>query len=264
MTFPPRVIPCLLLSGVGLVKTTQFKNPKYLGDPRNTVRIFNEKEVDELILLDIRATPENREPQFALIREIVSEAFMPIAYGGGLRTIAECQRVLSTGVEKVVLNTTAATSPGLVTEAAEIFGRQSVVVSMDVKRRVLGRYEVMTHGGRRRTRTDPVQYAKRSQDLGAGELMVNSIDRDGTMAGYDVDLLSSVTDAVTVPVIAAGGAGSVSDLAHAVREGGASAVAAGSMFVFHGPHRAVLISFPSSEVLDDVLGRNWEPQRAAP
>jgi imidazole glycerol-phosphate synthase subunit HisF len=242
---PPRVMPCLLLRGSGLVKTVKFKDPTYLGDPRNAVKIFNEKEVDELILLDITATPEQRQPRFDLVQEIVSEAFMPVAYGGGIRTIEDARRMLQLGVEKIVVCTRAIEDPAFVTAAADLFGSQSVVVCLDVRRTLLGRYEAYTHGGRTRTRRDPVSLAEEMAGRGAGEIVVNSIDRDGTMAGYDVALVRSVSSAVNVPVIACGGAGSVEHLAEAVRLGGASAVAAGSMFVFQGRHRAVLISFPA-------------------
>lgn len=231
--------------GRGLVKTVRYKDPSYIGDPRNAVRIFNEKEVDELALLDITATLEGRGPQFDLVREIVSEAFMPVAYGGGVRTVEDVRALISVGVEKVVIATAAAGDPDFVSRAAAACGSQSVVVCLDVKRKLFGHHEVYTHSGRRGTGRDPVTFARRMEELGAGELVVNAIDRDGTMAGYDLELLKSVTGAVQIPVIACGGAGRVEDFAAAVRVGGASAVAAGSLFVFHGRHRAVLISYPS-------------------
>jgi imidazole glycerol-phosphate synthase subunit HisF len=227
------------------VKTVRFKDSAYIGDPRNAVRIFNEKEVDELALLDIAATPEGRGPQLDLVREIVSEAFMPVAYGGGVRSVEDVRALVSVGVEKVVIATAAAADPNFVARAADACGSQSVVVCLDVKRTLFGRYEVYTHSGKRGTGKDPVAFARRMEELGAGELVVNAIDRDGTMAGYDLELLKSVTGAVQIPVIACGGAGRVEDFGAAVREGGASAVAAGSLFVFHGRHRAVLISYPA-------------------
>lgn len=241
----PRVIPFLLLKGRGLVKTVRFGDPTYIGDPRNAVRIFNEKEVDELALLDIAAAPEGRGPQLDLVREIVSEAFMPVAYGGGIRSVEDVRSLFSVGVEKVVIGTSAARDPDFVARAADACGTQSVVVCLDVKRTLFGRYEVYTHGGRNATGREPVAFARRMEELGAGELVVNAIDRDGTMAGYDLELLKAVTAATTIPVIACGGAGRVEDFGAAVREGGASAVAAGSLFVFHGRHRAVLISYPA-------------------
>lgn len=241
---PTRVIPCLLLKGLGLVKTVKFKDPKYVGDPRNAVKLFNDLEVDELVLLDIEATKQGARPRFDLIQEIVSEAFMPLGYGGGVNNLEDARRLLQLGVEKVVVCSHAHADPDFVTRAADEFGSQSVVVCLDVKRNLFGKYEVFTHGGTKGTKRDPVTFAKELQAKGAGEIIVNSIDRDGTMAGYDLGLVRAVSDAVTVPVVACGGAGGVEDLGRAVREGGASAVSAGSMFVFHGKHRAVLINFP--------------------
>lgn len=249
-----RVIPCLLLRNGGLVKTVKFESPRYVGDPINAVRIFNQKEVDELIFLDISATAAGRGPNFDLIRDIASEAFMPFGYGGGVSSVDEVRRLVGIGVEKVVLNAAAVHRPELIGEAAEAAGSQSVVVSIDVKKSLLGRYEVVTHNGRRRTGLSPVDWARKAEALGAGEIVVNSVDRDGTMKGFDVALLRQVTAAVGVPVVACGGAGSLDDFAAAIREGGASAVAAGSMFVFHGKHRAVLITYPDYAELERRLG----------
>lgn len=240
----PRIMPCLLLHDRGLVKTVKFKDARYIGDPRNAVRIFNEKEVDELILLDIGATPERKQIQFDLIREIVSEAFMPVAYGGGIHTVEDAKQILALGVEKIVLNSYAVENPDFITKAADSFGSSSVVVCIDVKKSLWGKYEVWTHGGRQRTKLDPVQHAMTMANKGAGEIVVNSIDLDGTMAGYDLRLISAVSRAVQIPVIASGGAGKVEHLAEAIKLGEASAATAGSMFVFQGKHRAVLISFP--------------------
>lgn len=242
----PRVLPCLTLRSGGLVKTTRFGDPRYIGDPRNAVRIFNEKAVDELVLLDIFATVEDRGPQFDLIREVVSEAFMPVAYGGGIRTIEDVRAIFKCGVEKVVLGKQAFASPDLVPEIARQFGSQSLVVCVDVKKGLFGSYSVMVGGGRQSTGQDPVSYARNAERLGAGEILLNAIDRDGTMEGYDLPLIRAVSSAVGIPVIACGGAGKPEDFGSAVKAGGASAVAAGSLFVFHGRHRAVLISYPSS------------------
>ena len=255
---PPRVIPCLLLRNQGLVKTTRFRNPRYVGDPTNAVRIFNDKEVDELIFLDITASSENRSPQFDLLARMTSECFMPLCYGGGVRTIADMRRLFTIGIEKVAINTHAAENPDFVREAADIFGSSSVIVSIDVKKRLLGKNEVVTLGGTRRTGRDPVEYAVSMEGQGAGELLLNSVDRDGTMVGYDLDLIRSVSDAVEIPVVACGGAGSIRDLHLAIRDGGASAAAAGSIFVFHGPHRAVLITYPSSAELSDAFRESAE------
>jgi cyclase len=244
----PRVIPCLLLKGAGLVKTVRFKDPTYIGDPRNAVKIFNEKEVDELVLLDIMASVERRKPNLGLIEEIVSEAFMPVAYGGGIRSVDDARAVLVAGVEKVVIATAAVENDQIIREAAAQFGSQSVLVCMDVKRRFVGDYEVFTHGGRKASGREPVLLAKRAEELGAGEIVVNSIDRDGTMSGYEVPLVKSVADAVGVPVLACGGAGTLDHVGQVVAAG-ASAAAVGSMFVFHGKHRAVLISYPTQQEL---------------
>jgi len=249
----PRVIPCLLLRGSGLVKTSRFRDPVYLGDPRNTIKIFNEKGVDELIFLDITATIEKREPNFELISEITSECFMPLGYGGGIRNLTQMERLFKIGVEKVAVNTSAVENPELVKEAARIFGSQSIVVSLDVKRGVFGNYEIVLGGGKRKSGIEPVGFAKRMEEAGAGEILLNAVDRDGTMQGYDIDLIRSVTNAVSLPVIACGGAGKTEDLGRAILEGGASAVAAGSIFVFHGRHRAVLINFPKRNELERIF-----------
>jgi cyclase len=244
-----RVIPVLLLKGRGLVKTVRFKEPKYLGDPINTVKIFNDKYVDEIVILDIQATLEKRKPQFDLIAQIASEAFMPMCYGGGVRSLEDVKTILGIGVEKVAINSVAAEDETFVTKASDMVGSQSIVVSMDIKKNFLGKYEVYTQGGRCNVKADPVEFAVRMEKAGAGELLVNSIDCDGMMQGYDIELLKKITHAVSIPVIACGGAGNTTDLAKAVYQGGASAAAAGSMFVFQGKYRAVLITFPTEEEL---------------
>jgi cyclase len=245
MSIRPRVIPSLLLRGGGLVKTRGFKAPVYVGDPINTVRIFNDKGVDELVLLDISATPEGRGPLFDLLSAIASEAFMPLAYGGGIRIVDDARKILTLGFEKVVINTAALESPHFIRELSELTGSQSVVVSIDVRRKLLGRYEVYGSGGRKATGLDPVRHATAMQKMGAGEILLNSIDCDGKMEGYDLELIRNVATAVDIPVIACGGAGSLADLSAALQSG-ADAVSAGSLFVFHGRHRAVLISYPTN------------------
>lgn len=250
-----RVIPCLLLRNAGLVKTVKFKDPKYVGDPINAVKIFNEKEVDELVFLDITASSENKRPPFKVIEDIASECFMPLAYGGGIRSIEDIRSIFSLGVEKVVINSYAAERPEFIREAADIFGSQSIVVSIDVRRNLFGKYSVCTRSGTHNTGLEPAEYARKMVELGAGELMVYSIDRDGSQSGYEIELIKRVSNAVSVPVIACGGAGSVEHFREAVQDGGASAVAAGSMFVFHGKHRAVLINFPTQSQLEEALGR---------
>jgi cyclase len=248
-----RVIPVLLLRNMGLVKTVKFKDAKYVGDPINSVRIFNEKEVDELVFLDITATPEGRGPNFDLLQDIAGEAFMPMAYGGGLTTMDQVRRTFSLGFEKVILNTAGFACPNLITEAVSVYGAQSIVGCVDVRRTLLGRYELFTHSGAKRKIGSLLQHLARLVELGVGEILVNSIDRDGTQSGYDLKLLSEVSHAVSVPVIACGGAGSIDDFVAAVDEGGVSAVAAGSMFVFMGPHRAVLINYPDRKLLTQKL-----------
>lgn len=244
-----RIIPCLLLKNSGLVKTQKFKNPKYLGDPINIVRIFNDKEVDELLFLDICATKDSKSINYDMIFDIASECFMPLSYGGGIKSIEEIRKLLRIGVEKVAINSSTINNPNLVIEAAKIFGSSTIIASIDVKKNFLGKYEVYINGGSINTKIDPVIHAKKMQDLGAGEILINSIDRDGTMNGYDVKLIEMVSNAVNTPVIACGGAGNIQDLKDAVKIGKASAVAAGSMFVFQGPHKAVLISYPTQDEL---------------
>jgi len=249
-----RIIPTLLLRGTGFVKTKQFANPVYLGDCFNTVRLFNEKAADELMILDITATPANHPPDFDKLQALASECFMPLGYGGGIRSLQDMSRLFSAGFEKITVNTQAARSPQLVREAAREFGSQSIVVSIDVRRKLLGRYQVFVNGGKEGTGWEPVEAAKRAADLGAGEIVLTSIDRDGTMKGYDLDVLRRVTDAVSIPVIACGGAGQLGHFRDAIRQGGASAVAGGSFFVFTGKHRAVLITYPSrTEALKEIV-----------
>lgn len=256
--FRTRVIPCLLLRNSGLVKTIRFRDPSYVGDPVNTVRIFNEMEVDELIFLDITATAQKKPPPFELLQNIASECFMPFTYGGGVRSLEDMTRLFALGCEKVALNSHIIENQNLVRQAADRFGSQSVIVSIDVRNKLFGGYEVCTCGGQMRTGLDPVRHAVGAVQAGAGELLVTSMDRDGTMQGYDTELLRRVSSAVDVPVIACGGAGRLSHFRDAVEIGGASAVAVGSMVVYQGPNRAVLINFPTAQELDPFL-----PARAA-
>jgi cyclase len=249
----PRLIPALLIMNGLLYKTVRFKAPRYVGDPRIAVKIFNDKCADELVLLDIRATLESRAPDFKLIEEIAGECFMPMAYGGGVRDIETAHRLFGLGVEKVMLNSAAVENPALITELAERFGAQSIVAAIDVKRDWLQRPRVVTHSGTRRSSLTPAEWARRLEALGAGEILVNSVDRDGTFQGYDLALVKDIARAVQVPVVACGGAGKVQDCVRVVREAGASAAAAGSIFVFQGVHRAVLISFPPEPALDALF-----------
>ncbi|MDO8368154.1 MAG: AglZ/HisF2 family acetamidino modification protein [Saprospiraceae bacterium] len=248
-----RVIPVLLLQNGGLVKTRQFKKPTYVGDPINAIKIFNEKEVDELVFLDIDASKEKRGPDFGLLEQIASECFMPLGYGGGIRTVADVNRIFSIGIEKVIFNTAAFTNEAVIKVAAREAGNQSVVVSIDIKKNLLGKRGLFSHAGAPLPKMDPISFARHMQDTGAGELILNAVDRDGMMDGYDIDLIEQIADAVEIPVVACGGAGNLDHFKQAVHKGNASAVAAGSMFVFHGPLKGVLINYPSQEKLKIIF-----------
>ena len=239
-----RVIPCLLLRGRGLVKTRKFKDPVYLGDPVNAVRIFSEKEVDELIILDIDASREGREPDYELVAEIAGECFMPVAYGGGIKTLDQARKLIRCGIEKVVINTAATESTDVIRATADVFGSQAVTGAVDVRKTLFGGYRVVSKSATVEVKTGLEEHIRHLVDAGAGEIFLNSVDRDGMMAGYDLELIRSVTSKVNVPVVACGGAGTVQHLEQAIHEGCASAVAAGSMFVFHGKLRGVLINYP--------------------
>jgi imidazole glycerol-phosphate synthase subunit HisF len=246
-----RIIPVLLIENKGLVKTIRFDKRSYVGDPINAVKIFNDKEVDELILLDISANPEGRNPDIAMIRDIAGECFMPLCYGGGIKSLENIRQVLFVGVEKVCMNTAAIENPSFVESAAAQFGSSTIVVSVDAKKNLMGKYQVCSYGGRKKTNIELLAYVKEMEKRGAGEIMINSIDQDGAMNGYDLKMIRQVCDAVNIPVIACGGAKEISDFKCAI-ENGASAAAAGSMFVFNGKHRAVLISYPSPEELKSI------------
>lgn len=250
----PRLIPCLLVKNGGLVKTVRFGEPKYVGDPINAVRIFNEKEVDEIIVLDINAARERREPNYALIRSLAAECRMPLCYGGGVRSVEQFQRLVSLGVEKVAISSAAVETPDLVVEAAEKVGSQSVAVIMDVKKVASeGSYRVFTYNGTKNTGLDPVDFAKRMDVLGVGEIIVNSIDRDGAMEGYDLDLIKCVRVATNRPMTVLGGAGSLQDITVVLKEVGRIGVAAGSLFIFKGVYRAVLINYPTRAEKDALI-----------
>lgn len=248
-----RVIPCLLLKDGGLVKTIRFADPKYVGDPINTIKIFNDKEVDELLLLDISASREGKGPAFSTIAQIASECFMPVCYGGGVSTLEQAKRIVGMGVEKIAINHAAIANPSLIGEIADPLGSQAVVVSINVKKNWLGKYRVLDSGTGKLTDLDPVQHAERVVAAGAGEILVNDVDRDGTQQGYNLELIRRFTDRLSVPVIACGGAWTTDHLRQVVKESRASAVAAGSMFVFQGPHRAVLVSYPPYAELERLF-----------
>ena len=249
-----RIIPCLLLQDGGLVKTTKFGRPRYVGDPINAIRIFNEKYVDELVFLDITATRTGAEPNYDLIARIAGECFMPLCYGGGIRTLDQARRIVAGGVEKIAVNSMAIDRPQLLSELSQELGASSVVVAIDVKRDLFGRERVYHPGRRRLTKLDPVQHARASVDAGAGEVFLNNVDRDGQCSGLDTALITRVSGAVNVPVIVCGGASCLEDMRAAV-EAGASAAAAGSIFVFYGPHRAVLINYPDYTSIRQLFQR---------
>jgi imidazole glycerol-phosphate synthase subunit HisF len=252
----PRIIPCLLIKNGGLVKTVNFGNPKYVGDPINAVRIFNEKEVDELFVVDIDASSQNREPNYELIKNLATECRMPLCYGGGVKTVEQIQRIINLGVEKVAISSAAIDNPKLLSEASERVGRQSIVFVMDVKRLPSG-YEVYTHNGTRATKVEPTIFAKQVEPY-VGEVVINAIDRDGVMKGYDMRLVKQVRDAISVPLTALGGAGSQDDIVELIRSFGIIGAAAGSLFVFKGVYRAVLINYPSRSDKDALLRQALE------
>jgi cyclase len=250
----PRLIPCLLVHNGGLVKTVNFGNPKYVGDPINAVRIYNEKEVDELVVLDIDATAKGAEPDYQLISHLASECRMPLCYGGGVRTVAQIEKIISLGVEKVAVSSAVVENPKLISDAATRVGSQSVVVVIDVKKSgLLRRQEVVTHNGSRRTGLNPVEFARQMAELGAGEIVINSVDRDGEMKGYDLDLIEQVRQTVHLPLTVLGGAGSLDDLKELIRRYGIIGAAAGSLFVFKGRYRAVLINYPNRAEKEALL-----------
>lgn len=252
----PRLIPCLLVHNGGLVKTVRFGDPKYVGDPINAVRIYNEKEVDELVVLDIDATVKGVEPDYQLISHLAAECRMPLCYGGGVRTMVQFDRIISLGVEKVAVSAAAIENRKFITEAATRVGSQSVVVVIDVKKAgLLRHYEVVTHNGTQRTGLNPVDFASQLADAGAGEIVVNSVDRDGEMKGYDFNLIDSIRQAITIPMTVLGGAGSLDDIDKLVNRYGIIGASAGSIFVFKGKYRAVLINYPNRKEKDALYQR---------
>ncbi len=248
-----RIIPVLLVQDGGLVKSINFKNHKYVGDPINAVKIFNDKEVDEIAIIDISATKQKKGPNFALIEDVANEAFMPMSYGGGITTLDQVSKILNLGIEKVILNQAALTKPSLITEIANKFGSQSVVVSIDYKKNWLGKLSVYGQCGTKNMSLSPSQFAKQMQEQGAGEIILTSIEQEGTFKGYDIKNTKLVADSIDIPLIACGGASCIEDFYNIVQDGHASAVAAGSFFVFQQPHRAVLISYPSQQELTNKV-----------
>lgn len=259
----PRIIPCLLVHNRGLVKTVKFKEPKYVGDPINAVKIFNEKEVDELMIVDIDASTLNREPDYKMIENLAVECRMPLCYGGGIKSVVQAQRIFSLGVEKIAISSVAIENPFIVAAMAERVGNQSVVVVMDVKKKTLSnKYEIWTHNGTKNTGKNPLEFAAEMEKLGAGEIVLNSIDNDGMMKGYDLTLIQKIRDVIHIPMTVMGGAGSLDDIGNVIKQHGIIGAAAGSLFVFKGKYRAVLISYPTRPEKEQLLTNhflcNWE------
>jgi cyclase len=253
MMLRTRIIPCLLLRDASLVKTVRFSTFDYIGDPANTCRIFNELEVDELTFLDITASREQREPNDDVLQEIADECFMPLAYGGGIRSVKTAERILRIGFEKIILNTHPFADPAIITDLARAFGSQSVIAAIDVKKNLFGTYQVCARSGTENRKRHPVVWARELESRGAGEILLTSIDREGTWKGFDIELTAQVAAAVSIPVIAHGGAGTVAHIGEVVKKGLASAVALGSMVVYQGKDRGVLVNFPDAEELAAVL-----------
>jgi len=250
----PRIIPCLLIHDGALVKTRQFSDPKYIGDPINAVRTFNEKEVDEIIILDIDATSNGVAPDYDLIKSLASECRMPMCYGGGVTDADQIEKIVCLGVEKVAVSAEAVKTPNLITDAARRVGSQSVVAVLDTKKTgMFGKVEVVTHNGTQRTGLDPFAFAVQLESLGAGEVVINNVDADGMMMGYDLELIAKIQDAINVPLTALGGAGSLMDIEDLVKKFGLIGCGAGSIFVFKGKHRAVLINYPDQHKKDALF-----------
>jgi len=237
-----RIIPCLLLHKGGLYKTEKFKNPRYIGDPINAIKIFNEKEVDELMFLDIDASVQNKEPNYKMIEDVASECFMPLCYGGGVKTIEQMKKIYALGVEKVSIGAQAVLEPSFIKKAASIFGNQSVIVTVDIKKDFWGRKKVFINNGKINTKLNPLDFIRQVENFGAGEIVINSIDNDGMMKGCDIELLKEISSSIRVPMIALGGVGSLSHVKEVFESSHINAVACGSIFLYHGPLKGVLIS----------------------
>lgn len=248
-----RVIPCLLLHKGGLYKTKKFKNPTYIGDPINAIKIFNEKEVDELLFIDIDATRNNKEPNYKMIEDIASECFMPLCYGGGIKNVAQMKKIYTLGVEKISLSSSAVLNPELIKEASGLFGNQSVLVTVDIKKDFWGKKKVFINNGTKNTKLDPIEFILQVEKLGAGEIVINSIDNDGIMNGYDLELLKEIKSKIKIPIIALGGAGNLSHIKAAFEIARVDAVACGSMFVYKGNLKGILISYPPYQNIKELL-----------
>lgn len=254
----PRIIPCLLVKNKGLVKTVKFKDGKYLGDPINAVRIFNEKEADELMVIDIDATYNNNEPDYKMIENLASECRMPLCYGGGIKTLEQAQRIFSLGVEKIAVSSAAIQNPSIVSDIASKVGSQSVVVVLDVKKKMFGGYDMYTHNAKQYININPIDFIIKMEKEGAGEIVINSIDNDGVMKGYDLDLIDKFRNSISLPLTVLGGAGDLVDIAGLIQKYGIIGAAAGSLFVFKGKYKAVLINYPNWEEKDRLINQHFK------
>jgi cyclase len=248
----PRIIPSLLIHQNGLVKTVNFKNPKYVGDPINAVRIFNEKEVDELTIFDIDATVKGMSPNYQMIEKLANQSRMPICYGGGVKTIEQAQLIFNLGVEKIALSSAVVENPELIKQIAERVGSQSVIVVLDVRKRIRGGYEIFTHNGKKGSGLNPIDFAQLVEKLGAGEIIINSINHDGVMKGYDLTLIERISEKISIPITVLGGCGTLQDMKKVIERFGIIGIAAGSLFVFKGVYKAVLINYPTKEVKEEL------------
>lgn len=249
----PRIIPCLLLHENGLVKTTKFKDPKYVGDPINAVKIFNEKEVDELIVIDIDASVKNQDPNYSLIEKLAYECRMPLCYGGGIKSSKQAQQIFNLGVEKIALSSSALANPEIISDLKFQVGAQSVAIVLDLKKKTFGGYDILIHNGRKKVKVSPSDFIEQVQKIGVGEIILNSIDNDGLMTGYNIDMLETFLSNINVPVTVLGGAGSLSDIKSLISKYGIIGAGAGSLFVFKGKYRAVLINYPTREEKNTLL-----------
>lgn len=255
----PRIIPCLLVHNKGLIKTVKFKDPKYVGDPINAVKIFNEKEVDEIMVVDIDASRENHEPDYKMIENLAAECRMPLCYGGGIKTAEQAQRIFSLGVEKIAISSIAIENPTLISKIAERVGNQSVIIVLDVKKKSFSsKYEIWTHNATNNTGKDPVEFAKQCEALGAGEIIINSIEHDGVMKGYDLNIIDKIRESISLPMTVLGGAGTLDDIAGLIKKYGIIGVAAGSLFVFKGKYKAVLINYPNRIEKETLISANFK------
>lgn len=254
----PRIIPCLLIQNKGLVKTVKFQDPKYVGDPINAVRIFNEKAVDEIIIIDIGATVMNLQPDYKMIENLAAECRMPLCYCGGIKNVEQAQRIFSLGVEKVAISSEVIRNPDLIIQISDKVGSQSMAVVLDVKKNIKGKFEIWTHNGRKNSEIEVSAFAKKAEELGAGEIIINSIDQDGVMKGYDFELVDLVRSSIHLPLTVLGGAGSLKDIGKLIEKHGIIGASAGSLFVFKGALRAVLINYPNNQTRNELIKVSYQ------